>query len=624
MVHPAAMNVSLAGPSTPHPVLAFRVGITGSRAIQPATTAQLRARVRQVLAIVQEDVQAHWQHAACQGVYDPAAPEPIFRLLSPLAEGADRLVAEEALALGYQLTAPLPFRADEYARDFPATAAAFHDLLAQASPRVLELDGGRGPDEARSYEAAGRLVVRNCDLLIAIFDGGPGGGRGGTAEIARFASRFGPPVWWLRADGTGDPVWVTEPRSLLHPSLAPRGAAAEKELRHYLARSLVPPVPRPHARGGLISRAAQLVPFWQLRPSSPLATFLAEAPRRSRWIWSLHGRMIAGVARVSAGPRVSGDPHPRREPPDSFWNRLYRSADASAVDYGNRYRSSYVLVFGFAAVAVICAVLGIWAHAWPLAVCEFLALSVILAVVAVNEDRHWQDRLIDYRLLAELCRKQQALSLVGWSLPMAEATHAVPAEMAAGDHETDQAQQRAWVGWYFNAMRRAAPLCQGAFDRPRLLEARQELLDGLITGQAAYHSERVRAYHAAARFFGLAGERLFLGTMVLVAAEAVILAAAHEWHWPAVLLGLLSVGLPALSAALVGIRSYAELELVAEQSMGMRAIMHRADKRMREQPLDGPLASQEMGAEVFELADEMMRDLTGWRQLFGVKAIEAG
>ena len=53
-------------------------------------------------------------------------------------------------------------------------------------------------------------------------------------------------------------------------------------------------------------------------------------------------------------------------------------------------------------------------------------------------------------------------------------------------------------------------------------------------------------------------------------------------------------------------------------------VSHRADKRVREQPLDGPLASQEMGAEVFELADEMMRDLTGWRQLFGVKAIEAG
>ena len=61
------------------------------------------------------------------------------------------------------------------------------ELLARAEGRVLEIDGGRGPNhEWRSYEAVGRLIVRNCDLLIAIWDDEvPPKGLGGTRDTIR-------------------------------------------------------------------------------------------------------------------------------------------------------------------------------------------------------------------------------------------------------------------------------------------------------------------------------------------------------------------------------------------------------------------------------------------------------
>lgn len=60
--------------------------------------------------------------------------------------------------------------------DFLDRVAGFRTLLGRTWAKVLELDGARGDKETqnRSYEAVERMVVRNCDLLIAIWDGGKG------------------------------------------------------------------------------------------------------------------------------------------------------------------------------------------------------------------------------------------------------------------------------------------------------------------------------------------------------------------------------------------------------------------------------------------------------------------
>ena len=61
----------------------------------------------------------------------------------------------------------------------------------------------------RAYESVGRFVVRHSDLLIAIWDGDhEGGGRGGTAEIVRYAASVGVPVCWIHATKNCNPVWI--------------------------------------------------------------------------------------------------------------------------------------------------------------------------------------------------------------------------------------------------------------------------------------------------------------------------------------------------------------------------------------------------------------------------------
>jgi hypothetical protein len=104
---------------------------------------------------------------------------------SSLAEGADRLVAHHVLdEPDASLVAVLPLDADDYAADFETAKSTdeFAALLSGASEVIVT-----GPDESGSresaYERAGHVVTDSADVLIAVWDGEPARGRGGTTEI---------------------------------------------------------------------------------------------------------------------------------------------------------------------------------------------------------------------------------------------------------------------------------------------------------------------------------------------------------------------------------------------------------------------------------------------------------
>jgi hypothetical protein len=128
-----------------------------------------------------------------------------YVVVSPLAEGADRLVSQAILDWPVQdgLPAPalhvsLPLPEADYAQDFETAASRdqFEALLARASERFVL---GPAPTRSAAYEAAGRHVVRECDLLIAIWDGRPTRGQGSTAEIVAYARRIGRTVFVIDA-----------------------------------------------------------------------------------------------------------------------------------------------------------------------------------------------------------------------------------------------------------------------------------------------------------------------------------------------------------------------------------------------------------------------------------------
>ena len=117
-------------------------------------------------------------------------------LLSPLAEGADRIVARAALGLGIHLVVPLPMPQDEYERDFPDSVNEFHDFLSHAHD-VFELPMAVGNSRSNiaqqerrdlQYKAVGQYIARHCEELIALWDGhGRDDEAGcGTAAVVRY------------------------------------------------------------------------------------------------------------------------------------------------------------------------------------------------------------------------------------------------------------------------------------------------------------------------------------------------------------------------------------------------------------------------------------------------------
>lgn len=111
--------------------------------------------------------------------------------LSAIAAGADSLFAEAAISLGIPLEVVLPF--EGYVEDFEegAERERFQALLAAARiARTLPYQGR----SAEAYAAVGRWVVKHSDHLVAVWDGMPARGRGGTGDIVAYARGRGHPV----------------------------------------------------------------------------------------------------------------------------------------------------------------------------------------------------------------------------------------------------------------------------------------------------------------------------------------------------------------------------------------------------------------------------------------------
>jgi hypothetical protein len=148
---------------------------------------------------------------ALRRIESRTAPGPLI-VISALAEGADRLVAERVLARpGTRLIVPLPLRREEYLRDFESEASKQHfSALLERADEVTELP--HQPSRGARYHAAGIYVLDHSDVLIAVWDGKPGRGASGTAEIVAEARRRGLPMAWVRA-GNRKPA-TEQPTSL--------------------------------------------------------------------------------------------------------------------------------------------------------------------------------------------------------------------------------------------------------------------------------------------------------------------------------------------------------------------------------------------------------------------------
>jgi len=159
--------------SDPAPLPQFHVvGFTGHR--QLAQPERIAAAIERGLA----------------GVIEAAPGEWIA--LSSIAAGGDTLFAHAALRRRLPWMAVLPLPPAEFRKDFSDAAwREAEGLLAEAEHvRVMAENGTR--DDA--YLDAGIETVHECDVLLAVWNGEPARGKGGTADVIEYARELGRPI----------------------------------------------------------------------------------------------------------------------------------------------------------------------------------------------------------------------------------------------------------------------------------------------------------------------------------------------------------------------------------------------------------------------------------------------
>ena len=112
-------------------------------------------------------------------------PQPLIGVTS-LALGADQLFARTMLRRGGSLEVIIPFAGYERTFNERQDRQEYYRLLQLASH--VEVLDTPGPDED-AYFAAGKRVVDLSTLIVAVWDGGPAAGPGGTGDVVNYAAQ---------------------------------------------------------------------------------------------------------------------------------------------------------------------------------------------------------------------------------------------------------------------------------------------------------------------------------------------------------------------------------------------------------------------------------------------------
>jgi hypothetical protein len=105
-----------------------------------------------------------------------------------LARGADQVFADVVLELGGALEVVIP--ASDYFTGIsdPASRERCEAYLDAAASTVTMPYETSGPS---AYLSASQYLIDRCDLLIAVWDGAPATGKGGTADAVAYAREHG-------------------------------------------------------------------------------------------------------------------------------------------------------------------------------------------------------------------------------------------------------------------------------------------------------------------------------------------------------------------------------------------------------------------------------------------------
>lgn len=154
----------------------MRIAVSGHRGLPSHTATLVGEAIRRTLA----------EHA----------PDEV-RGVSCLADGADQIFARAVVDLGGTLEAVVC--SERYREELPPGARGEFDALLGAAEEVHRL--GYAESTCESHMAGSMLMLGLADELLAVWDGEPARGYGGTADVVAAARERGVKVRVIWPEG---------------------------------------------------------------------------------------------------------------------------------------------------------------------------------------------------------------------------------------------------------------------------------------------------------------------------------------------------------------------------------------------------------------------------------------
>lgn len=578
----------------------LRVGIVGHR---PGRDALVDAseELRRVLSVVADA----W---GAQGANASAV------LVSCLAEGVDQM-AVHVRPNGWAVDAILPFPRDDYRRDFFAQSSGSgmdvteqYDAclaIAEQTGRVVEFDvdtqaqaedladGIQPMRDPRAYRRAAMFMLRSVNFLVAVWDGEPARGPGGTADTIAEAARSLVPVIWIDALGAQRTrIGYGETAQAM-----PRWADCTNDA---LRKLTVPRTPQ----GKTLSADA-------LVEANKFEAFLAE-PWRTWKGWPIYDWFRAlSVGKFPTRRGRQSSPEDQGTAWDKFFHQAPNApvlerdirenilpvclrADGLAVYFGNMYRSSYIVSYILSFFAILTALLGFLipydlSHAEALDVkamlvfIELILIGTVIGIVLMARRERWREKWLEYRELSEILRHTRFLAYLG--------EHRLTSDVMRNFPLNTYNNER-WTLVYSEYLARRVGIPDVIITKNYITHMSQALDDHEIQSQINYHESTHYRLKRMNHVLHIIGDACFWVTFVIlgifIVAFLFILGtsggahgnggerAAHDLLYNTkTLVGILAAALPALGAALAGIRFTGEFASFAERSAAMRDALSR-------------------------------------------------
>lgn len=624
------------------------------------------------------------------------ADRPVLRLTSSLAVGAERLgmhtdfFREAEKNVTVERAAILPFAKQDYRKDFlnaesltkPSVSEVdefdhlIDDIEAAPITRLVELNGLYTTSVSReeAYYHCAEVFAENCDLIIAVYDET----RCKVDKTSRKAGTKATIDLALKAKKT---VIKIDPRGLTASQVMHLDGLGRREVEEIATSESLSRLLERIVLFGDIFRLDKLAESGNIEQRSQAILNNAdeylngnEAVRCSteepdfdyfgpiRAPFKLSEKCRGFVAfnwfrqaffrknlfeKIKSGlPGEQPDDFETNEPlnsdivhlqPDEFYSH-FLLADQVAIRYASIHRSTYLLIYLLAAIALLSAGVGaIFKDAYNILIAAVVVkvLSLLAIYLLYKQDAHNHHKWLQSRCLAEAIRPNIYLSLLGRCFSLLDRRSSgefMYREVLGHGHTGGQ-----WICMHSEAVTRHTGFkhCQLNNTQYRAGAVRF-LKEKWLGGQVDYHKgNAARMKQLGETLSGWTHGLFYLTAIFLVIKAMFVFSFPYGkvpgysmWYYPSKFATLATLLFPIIGTSLFAIRNHAEFDISAQRSLTMLAFFNSMKALFERYISSVEHESEDQASHLDEglkrLGEMSAQEVADWLEIYEVKESEPG